>query len=388
MPLRSRAARALTGLSCQLLLGLLASSCERSQPSAAAPQPSAATQPSAAIEPPPVTPVADPQPSTAPPAAAAAPSGETAQEPHARLRLGPDEPEERLAAERFAGSAFFVPQILSELAVARLRELKPVGSTSTVFRATLDAPFRAAFKAATRARPRGPTAEVAAYRMARLLGLSNVPPAILRKVPRDTLQRELEPRFAGAWPKIAEQLRVDTRGEVEGAAIFWIDGMQDLAIGERPVRELALRALRQSEEIPEGLRALLPQLSNLLVFDWLIGNTDRWSGANVKGDATGQLLYIRDQDFAFARLSTAQQERLLAPLTHSERFSRSLIQRVRNLTRERFERELAQDPIFLRQPPRIEEPVMAAVFERRDKLLAHVDGLVAKHGQDAVLLFP
>ena len=390
MPLRPRAWRAFTGLSLPFLVGLSAPSCERARPEAeSASQPSAAEMarlPSAATLP--TAPIPPPSAAATPAAPAPPPAAATGAEPQRRLRLEPDEPALRLDAERFPGSAFFVQQILSDLAVARLHGLKPVGSTSTVFRASLDAPFRAAFKATTRARRRGPSAEVAAYRLARVLGLSNVPPATLRRVPKAALQRELEPRAAASWPQIAERLVVDAQGEVEGAAIFWIDGLRDLPIEERGARETALRALRQGEDIPESLALLLPQLSNLLVFDWLIGNTDRWSGANLKGDGAGQLLFIRDHDFAFGKLSAEQEQRLFAPLARSERYSRGLISRARALTPEAFERELAKDPGFARTPPRIEAAALAAVFARRDKLVAHIDGLVASHGPDKVLPFP
>lgn len=364
--------------SCALLLGFLG--CK--QPEGQGADHSAASQPTAAATPQPPAAPALPLPAAGPQPAAAAPD---APEARAQLRVGPDEPEVQLDAERFPGSAFFVRQILSELAVARMHALKPVGSTSTVFRANLDAPFRAAFKAATRQRPRGPTAEVAAYRLARLLGLSNVPPAVLRRVPKLTLQRELEARSAPAWPQISERLLTDAKGEVEGAAIYWIDGLRDLPMSERAERDALLRALQQESPLHDDKPPLRTQLSSLIVFDWLIGNTDRWSGANVKGDAAGQLLYMRDHDFGFGRLGAEQEQKLFALVQQTERFSHSLIARIRGLTRARFERELAQDPNFPRTPARIDEQAMTGVFTRRDKLLAHIDSLIERYGSSSVL---
>src|SRR5262245_52728072 len=78
--------------------------------------------------------------------------------------------------ELLAGTFMLQQDILRGLGRARLRRVRPVGSTSTVFRSELDVPFRAAFKLATRERPNAALNEVAAYRLARCLGLSNVPP--------------------------------------------------------------------------------------------------------------------------------------------------------------------------------------------------------------------
>ena len=77
----------------------------------------------------------------------------------------------RAAVEAFAGTRLSQAEILRGLSVAELKTFRPVGTTSTVFRSALDVPFRAAFKVATQRKPYGAIAEVAAYRLARCLGL-------------------------------------------------------------------------------------------------------------------------------------------------------------------------------------------------------------------------
>jgi hypothetical protein len=304
------------------------------------------------------------------PLAAAAVSGTTA------LLAAPDV---------FAGSAFSIAQIEQTLSYAEFHDLRPVGSTSTVFRSRLNAPFRAALKTATRDRPLGPLAEVAAYRLARCLGLHNVPPAVLRRPGVGSLQRELEPAFASHWPSIADRLLLDARGIGTAAAIFWIEGMHDLDLADPLGRTIAMQTLRGESPPAPPLAA---QLSDMLVFDYLIGNWDRWSGANVKGDAAGTVIYVRDQDSAFGRISAELQNKLFQPVAQTERFSQSFVARLEALSVADFERELARDSAFAAERGRLDSASLRAVFTRRARVLERVHSLVATRGAASVLVFP
>jgi hypothetical protein len=291
------------------------------------------------------------------------------------------------APESFAGTHVSQAEILRGLSRAELKTFRPVGTTSTVFRSALDAPFRAAFKLATQRKPYGAIAEVAAYRLARCLGLSNVPPAVLRKLDVRLLRRGLDAAFSDSWPTISERL-LTQYGFVEGAAIYWIEGMRDLDIGAGEARERQLRGLLQEEALPDASQPLAAQLSSLLAFDYLIANWDRWSGGNVKGDASGQILYMRDNDVGFAAdVSEVQQRRLLVRLLAVERFSRSFVTRLRALTPSAYERELAQDAGFA-GGHRLSARSLAGLFDRRASLLSHVQALIEEHGEARVLAFP
>lgn len=276
-----------------------------------------------------------------------------------------------------------ITRILDALASSPLSELHAVGSTSTVFRSRLGGvPFRAAFKTATRDRPRGPIAEVAAYRLARCLGVQSVPPAVLRRVPKTALQAELDPATAARWPSIEPLLLTDHAGMTTGAAIFWIEGLRDAVVAGGEGRTNALRALGTSEPLPPSAA----ELSDMLVFDALIGNWDRWSGANVQSDATGQVLYLRDNDAGFnPRLPAAREAAIFAPLRQCQRFSRRLIEHLRALTRASFERELSLDPGCAGHSA---ELGIAGVFERRERVLSHVQALIDARGEDRVLTLP
>lgn len=265
---------------------------------------------------------------------------------------------------------------------------RPVGSTSTVFKVALKGTISAAFKAATVRRPRGPLAEIAAYRMARCLGLDNVPPAVSRRVPVAQLKAELSPEQASKWPEILASLVTERDGRVPGAAIYWVDGMQNLGLETAEGQAKVTSWLSLSIPLADADRPLAAQLSTLLAFDYLIGNWDRWSGGNLKGDGSAQRVYMRDHDAAFAnRLSEPLQRHMLDPLVRAQRFSRSFYRAVRALSRDAFLRELARDPGFA-EGAALDAAAVDAVFDRRQTLLSHIMATLEEHGDNDVLVFP
>jgi hypothetical protein len=327
--------------------------------------------------------------STLPPASAVSPAERPPEgaEPELDLLSGP----ERADALPFPGTRMRPQQLLRELKTATMLGFRPVGSTSTVFRTVLKGlSFRAAFKTATYLRPYGAIAEVAAYRLSRCLGMINVPPAVLRRTTALQLQFGLEPASASKWIDIAPRLLNDASGLVEGAAIYWVDGLRDIELSTPAGRDEHLQWLSQSHPLREPPPPMAAQLSDLVAFDYLIGNWDRWSGSNVRGEASGRTLIIRDQDAAFAGLVTeGLQRKMLEPLLKTERFSRSFVNRLRGLTRASFERELGQDTSLAMRPHRGFSPrAMDGLFDRRGAVLSHVQALVEQYGEQNVLVFP
>lgn len=211
----------------------------------------------------------------------------------------------------------------------------------------------------------------------------------MRRLPYRSFEQALDPRFMERWPQLLPRVSVDGASQIEGAAIFWIEGLRDLPIAEREDRQPLLQVLVQGRAVSADQQLLAAQLSDLSVFDLLLGNGDRWSGANVQGDPSGQWLYIRDHDHAFAtHLRPEVEARLLTQIGMVERFSRGLIARVRALNAADFEREWTKDPLLASRSAWLRERVLPGVFSRRAKLLDHVQGLVLRHGEEAVLAFP
>lgn len=324
------------------------------------------------------------------------------------------EPPKPAAAGLIAGTTRLQDDVLRQLERARITELRPVGSTSTVFRATLDGGFRAAFKAPSVLRPNAAINEVMAYRLARCLGIDNVPPALLRRVPKNELKTRMEPAFAAQWPGLDARMIADAAGEVEGALIYWIEDLRDLGLEKAAAKTELMAWLKIDGAEPPARRQLAAQLSTLLAFDYLAGNWDRWSGANLMGNEGGEVVYMRDNDAAFAgRIGEPLQRRMLDPVLQTQRYSRGFVTRLRALSRSSFAEELARDPGLAGRvatadtqaeltlieagvpPPPVEQPrairetpAFDRVFDRRDTLLSHIGALIEQYGEERVLDFP
>jgi len=280
--------------------------------------------------------------------------------------------------------------LLDAIAHTAPRQFKPVGTSSVVFRMRLRSEHTAAFKPRSRQHRRGYRAEVAAYRLAQLLALDNVPPAVVRAIPMREIRERVHPRYADAetWNEIEQWCLRDPDGRVRGAAIYWVPEMEDRRL-ERAEQVVRWRAwLRQGNSVPEARQALARDLANMLAFDYLIGNWDRFSGGNMKVSPDGSRLFIRDHNVAFAaRLPPRVHTRLRDRLTYTEKFSRQLIERIERMDEAAIERALAADPSHADEPLLNDEQI-AGVLERRRTLLSYVGSLVDRFGEQAVLAFP
>lgn len=261
---------------------------------------------------------------------------------------------------------------------------KSIGHTSVVFRVDFAGGLRAAYKPESKRGHKRYRGEVASYRLAKLLGLRNVPPATIRTMLRAEL-RAATATDAKALSLFDDEV-LDRSGRVYGALMPWIDKLEFYPL-ESPSEKVRWKAwLVHGGVIPTEERDVAGQVSTLLVFDALTANWDRWSGANVALDrATGTLLFV-DNDGAFADppppASLAAQ---MALVRGCDRFSRALVARLR-----------AIDPISLADAIGEEEPgapllgahVLASVDQRRKDVLGVVDGKIASLGEGAVLFFP
>jgi hypothetical protein len=265
-------------------------------------------------------------------------------------------------------------RILDAIRTGRIVGRQNVGSTSVNFHLRLAGDIDAAWKPRTSTHGETYRAEIAAYRLNRMLGLSRVPPAVSRSVPRSALH------LAPTSPVIAERDLT-----VRGAAIYWVPVLRDSLI-DRP-REIERWSswLRQGREVPADQRARAEEISTLLVFDFLTGNWDRWSGANVPMDAAGHLIY-RDNNGAFEEpFVLGLMQNGMAWLRRSQRFSASVVARARALTDASIREEMALDGDPAHPP--LTEAQRRSLLRRRDALLVYIDGLIRRHGEAAVLAF-
>jgi hypothetical protein len=275
---------------------------------------------------------------------------------------------------------------LDSMRSAVAREFRPVGSTSVVYRVRLADGAVIAFRPAQRSRPRGHLAELAAYRIARSLGMENVPPVVLRTEALARIDRLLDARFEEKHRLLRPKILASGR-DVVGAAIHWVDELTPSKLDKPEQRERWLETLSVRGGSDELSGSLLRDLSQMVAFDYLIGNWDRMSGGNLQTDASGERVIVRDHNLAFdAPLLPRHEAPLLERLNRVERFSRTFVERLRALDDAALERALAPDPLESSRRL-LDDAQLRGVKERRRAILARIDTLSAEHGERRVLAF-
>jgi len=170
--------------------------------------------------------------------------------------------------------------------------------------------------------------ECAAYELSELLGLRRVPPTVQRRV-----------------------------GTQEGTLQIWLEGTS----GED---ELSARDEMQPPDVKRWLR----QKQVMYVFDNLISNADRNQG-NIMIDGNWTIWFI-DHSRAFERSSRLPYSKKVTAC--ERRLWTSL-------------RELDEDTVRQRLEPFLEGKEISTLLSRREKLIDHIQKLIDKKGEDAVL---
>ena len=285
---------------------------------------------------------------------------------------------------------------------------KAIGHTSLVFKVHLkteggreeNVVFKARFK-------KGPDrfrGEIAAFRLGEALGIGDrLPVAAPVAFPASTFRALLSGESATAYDEGA-LIDGSARGPlVRGASLGWIKGLSFYPLEKKTLRDRALADLKHGAPpyvarppqpgpvAPDeaSLLAALPdaeEISTLLAFDWLTGNFDRWSGANVgRDDPTGHLIYI-DNDGAFLDpMPAAPLARQWQLVDGCDRYSKRFVASLRSLDADALRGALGTG---LAKEPLLKATVLAGVLDRRAKLLASIDAKIAKWGAEAVLAYP
>lgn len=284
--------------------------------------------------------------------------------------------------------------VSDEILLAPLREARidsvrvNRGGSSISLRLDFENGARAAFKPQQDAWQTVPRREVAAFRLNRLLGLRTVPPAIGRRFPAEEVLENLGEESQVFLPELEEKIEV-ADGEIVGELSWWIPIIRRARLGGFKIDETDgivtwTRYLSAGEDIPPEDRELLSQISDLVLFDFIINNGDRWSGGNARISEDGSLLYSMDNTFSFAAHPSAFKAR--AYLKKCQKFSRSLVAELRDLRLQDVRGAVSEDlgPF----PYLLTDHEIAGVLDRRDQALDYIDGLIALHGEEAVLVFP
>ncbi|HEY8430111.1 MAG TPA: hypothetical protein VIL20_17135 [Sandaracinaceae bacterium] len=270
------------------------------------------------------------------------------------------------------------------------------GGRSLGFRITLADGTRGYFKPAQTFNAMRWQSEIAAYHLDRELGLGRVAPVVGRAIPYDELVE------AARGDGRIDELRPDEDGFLRGAFVWWVPeplvparlppGWERwLLIEGEPAAVTPFQRpgqYRRGRTAPPADEAPVPdredraaELSDMIVFDYLAHNLDRWGtrNTNVRTVGEGGPLMFLDNAGSFV-LRSPRVPLMDLRLAAVQRFRRSTIDAVRRFDVDRFAARLAADPLA----PELDERQLANLEVRRAHLLAHVDALVEEHGEDAV----
>jgi len=267
--------------------------------------------------------------------------------------------------------------------IARMKFNK--GGSSLSFRVDFADGSRAAFKPAQTNLQTMPRKEVAAYRINRLLGLNAVAPATPRMVSRADLFSHLHPETAPVVPRIRTETIFDPRGNTAGVMMYWIPVIKDSGLDTPDGIAQSTQWLSHGQPIPDDKHSLAAQLSDMLVFDFLIANPDRYSGANMMTNQDGSRLYFMDNTMSFF-IEPEGNEKTRTALHRVHRFSQRLFQALDRISEDGLARILSQASEGDYEV--LTKAEIRAVVSRRDYVRTYVSGLVGSFGAQDVFFFP
>ncbi len=187
-----------------------------------------------------------------------------------------------------------------------------------------------------------------------------------------------------------EEILVERSGWVVGQLSFWIPAIVPAQVGRYRVDSTDgivtwKRYLSVGKQIPKRKRHVVAQISNMVLFDFLINNPDRWSGGNAYQSRDRSVVYFIDNTMSFGARPVSHR-RTKVYLRRVQKFSRALIGRLRTLQLADLQQALSSDIAPFEYVLTKQE--LDAVIIRQKNALAYVDDLIARHGEQVVLAFP
>jgi hypothetical protein len=267
-----------------------------------------------------------------------------------------------------------------------------LGGTSLSLRLDFESGARAAFKPEQKHLQSDPRREIAAYRIDRLLEIGHVPPAKAITVPFSEIVGAIEPGHRRFITNRLDDEALARNGIIHGEASWWIPEIRHARLGkllidEREGRMLWMSYLQIGATIPEEARSLVEQIAAVVLFDSLIDNADRWSGNNTMMSPDGKILYFMDNTMAFS-LARVGHDINVSILRRMQVFPRALVGRIRKLTEASVTSVLTRDDDDGKLGKLLTPQELKAIMHRRDRMLEHIDQVIATYGEDAVLALP
>lgn len=276
------------------------------------------------------------------------------------------------------------------------------GGRSVGFRLTFEDGSRGYFKPEQTFSGSHFYAEIASYHLDRMLGLGRVPPTLGRRLAWAPL-REVAGR--------ARASEVILRGDdVCGSLSWWVpEPLVRLPVGlgwegwarftpplaVSPFQRARVYATEASggtvvQDASETRRAAstpdtadrAAELSDMVLFDYLTENIDRWGGGytNVRTRGEGGPLVYLDNAAGFIEAPQASPSFMDARLHAIQRFRRSTVEAIRALSIEALRTRVEADSCA----PILSDRFYAQLDERRHAVLDHVDRMITEHGDAAL----
>ncbi len=261
------------------------------------------------------------------------------------------------------------------------------GGSTVSFRVWFTSGGRGLFKPQQRAEVANFRAELAAYRLSRLLGLHRVPPACGRRMDRARLQTIADASGDAAFSERVMRELIGRDDTVPGAMLYWVPGPLETV----PGTERWATLLDLAQPLAPSDADLAADLARLVLFDFVTDNVDRWSGGNILrqhpgGHDAGPMLFMDNgASFSIGPGNLGARPREQAErLAHVQRFPRAMIASLRALTVDSIRAAMHEDPLA----STLGEGQIAAVLARRDTVVHHVEQTARAHGEEAVMVFP
>jgi hypothetical protein len=303
-------------------------------------------------------------------------------EPDPLQARDPDTTEESAGTFMGMEDDFLIARLRSQ-SIVRMKFNK--GGSSLSFRVDFADGSRAAFKPAQTNLQTIPRKEVAAYRLNRLLGLGAVAPATPRLVNRAEMFENLHPETVPMLPRIRAETIFDPRGTTAGVMMYWIPVIKDSGLDTPEGISQSTQWLTHGQTIPASKHAVAAQLSDMLVFDFLTANPDRYSGGNMLTNEDGSRLFFMDNTMSFF-IEPEGNDKTRIALHRAQRFSRRLYRALDRISEESLAQSLAQASEG--EYEILTKPEIRAVVARRDYVKNYIEGLASSYGGPEVLYFP
>jgi len=210
---------------------------------------------------------------------------------------------------------------------------------------------------------------VAAYRLAKLLHSDRVPPTVLRTLPFSHFSCGGTP-CKDRLPCDGKRLESCRTNGITGSLQLWLTFGGDLFRStDRRYFDSVLRSLKPGKQVKDPVEAA--QISDLVVFDFLLSNPDRFTGGNLLRDPQGRLWFI-DNSAAFT--GCVQPDRDFERLG---RFRKGTLKALMALEESVVSEELHS---------LVDEKRLNALLGRIRTVRSQAERLLKEHGEAAVLL--